>query len=112
MIEMMKDVFLLLNRQKKEREKDNPLKSQTLNNRILKAQAVSIIKVISEKKKSEVEFQFPPVLNAVKETDRKVIRYKVPIVKFNKVKKHIGASNPSDVGSKTFDHYYENEIGD
>jgi len=111
MIEMMKNVFLLLNRQKKEREKDNPLKSQTLNNRILKASAVSIIKVLSEKKKTEVEFQFPQVLNAVKETDLKVIRYKVPIVKFNKVKKHIRGSNPADVGSKTFDHYYENEIG-
>ncbi len=111
MIEIMKDVFLLLNRQKKEREKDNPVKSQVLNNKISNSKVVSIIKILSEKKKSEVKFQFPQILNAIKETDIKTIRYKVPIVKFNKVKKHIGASKPSDVGSKTFDHYYENEIG-
>lgn len=112
MIELMKDVILLLNRQKKEREKDNPVKNQTLNNKVYAAKAVSVIKVVKEKDKLNTKFHFPPDMNAVKETDQKTIRYTVPTVKFNKVKKHIGASNPSDVGSLTFDHYYENEIGD
>ena len=112
MIEMMKDIFLLLNRQKKEREKDNPVKNQILNNKVYASKAVSIIQVIKDKKKLDSKFHFPPDLYAVKETDQKTIRYTVPTVKFNKVKKHIGASNPSDVGSLTFDHYYENEIGD
>lgn len=112
MIELMKDVFLLLNRQKKEREKDNPIKNQTLNNKVYAAKALSIIKVIKDKNKLDSKFQFPPELNVVKETDQKTIRYTVSTVKFNKVKKHIGGTNPSDVGSLTFDHYYENEIGD
>ncbi len=112
MIEIMKDVFLLLNRQKKEREKDNPVKNQSLNKRIANAKAISIIEIIKKKKKSEMKFQFPQVLNAIRESDLKTIRYQVPIIQFNKVKKHIVASNPSDVGSKTFDYYFENEIGD
>ncbi len=112
MIEMMKDVFLLLNRQKKEREKDNPEKQQILNNKVNSARAVSIIQVIKDKNKLDPKFHFPSVLNAVKESDSKTIRYTVPTVNFNKVKKHIGATNPSDVGSLTFDYYYENEIGD
>jgi hypothetical protein len=112
MIELMKDVFLLLNRQKKEREKDNPVKNQTLNNKVYAAKAVSVIKIVKEKNKLDPKFHFPADMNAIRETDQKTIRYTVPTVKFNKVKKHIGASNPSDVGSLTFDHYYENEIGD
>lgn len=112
MIELMKDVFLLLNRQKKEREKDNPVKNQTLNNKVNAAKAMSVIKLIKEKSKLDAKFHFPPDLNAIKETDQKTIRYSVPTVKFNKVKKHIGASSPSDLGSLTFEYYYDNEIGD
>ena len=111
MIEMMKDVILLLNRQKKERENNNPVKDRTLNNKVYAAKTISIIKVIKDKDKIDSKFHFPPELNAVKKTDQKTISYKVPTVKFNKVKKHIGAVNNSDVGSLTFDHYYENEIG-
>jgi len=112
MIEMMKDVFVLLNRQKKEREKDNPVKNQMLNNKVKLAKAISIIDVIKDKHKLDSKFHFPSDVNTVKESDLTNIRYKVSTVKFNKVKKHIRASNPSDVGSLTFDYYYENEIGD
>jgi hypothetical protein len=112
MIEMMKDVFLLLNRQKKEREKDNPEKEQVLNNKIISAVSVPILTIIKEKNKLSTKFVFPQELNAVKETDLKVVRYKVSTVQFNKVKKKLKASTPSEVGSKTFDFYYENEIGD
>jgi len=112
MIEMMKDIFLLLNRQKKEREKDNPEKNQILNNKVKTANSVSIVQIIKEKSKLDPKFHFPVEMNPVRDTDSKSIKYNVPTVKFNKVKKHIGASNPSDVGSKTFDYYYENEIGD
>lgn len=112
MIEMMKDVFLLLNRQKKEREKDNPEKNQILNIKVNAAKPVSIVQVIKDVSKLDSKFHFPSVLNAVKEANLTTIRYKVSTLKFNKVKKHIGGSNPSDVGSLTFDHYYENEIGD
>jgi hypothetical protein len=112
MIEMMKDVILLLNRQKKEREKDNPIKDQILNKKVSSAKPVPIIQVIKEVSKLDSKFHFPSDLNTVKESNLTNIRYKVSTLKFNKVKKHIGASNPSDVGSLTFDHYYKNEIGD
>lgn len=112
MIEMMKDVFLLLNRQKKEREKDNPEKNQILNKTVNAAKPVPIVQVIKDVSKLDAKFHFPSVLNAVKESSLTTVRYKVSTLKFNKVKKHIGGSNPSDVGSLTFDHYYENEIGD
>lgn len=112
MIDLMKDVIPLLNKQKREREKDNPTKNQILNNKVYAAKAVSITEIIEDKMKLSAKFHFPPELNAVKEKDQKIIRYTVPTVKFNKVKKHIGAVNNSDVGSLTFDHYYENEIGD
>ena len=112
MIEMMKDVFLLLNRQKKEREKDNPVKNQVLNNKVKTSKAISIIQVTNNKKELTTKFQFPPELNAVRETGITTIRYTVPTLKLNKVKKRIGASNPADTGSLTFDYYYENEIGE
>jgi hypothetical protein len=112
MIEIMKDVFLLLNRQKKEREKDNPQKDQILNNKIITAVSVPILNIIKEKAKLTPKFQFPNIINAVKESDLQVIRYKVPTIQFNKVKKAIGGTSPSDVGSKTFDYFYDNEVGD
>jgi hypothetical protein len=112
MIEIMKDIFLLLNRQKKEREKDNPEKNQALNNKINSSKVVSIINIIKEKGKLSPKFVFPQILNAVRETDQKNIKYTVPIIKFNKVKKRLGASSPADVGSRTFDYYYENEINE
>lgn len=111
MIEFMKDVILLLNRQKKEREKENPIKDQILNNKIKAAKAESIISVVKDKKDFSPVFVFPREINAIKDSNSKIIRYQVPTVKFNEVKKRIGAANQNDVGSKTFDYYYDNEVG-
>jgi len=112
MIELMKDVFLLLNRQKKEREKDNPQKDQILNNKIIASANVPILTIMKEKTKLTPKFQFPNVINAVNESDLQIIRYKVPKVKFNNAKKAIGGISANDVGSKTFDYFYDNEVGD
>jgi hypothetical protein len=112
MIEIMKDVFLLFNRQKTEREGGNPQTSQVLNNKINAAVRTPILQILKDKSKLPPKFTFPKDLNAVKEKDLTVIRYKVPSIKFGKVKKRLESPSPSDAGSKTFDYYYNNEIGD
>jgi hypothetical protein len=110
MIEMMKDVFSLLNRQKKEREKDNPEKNQILNNKINAAVIVPLLSIIKDKSKLKAKFQYPKDLNPVRDKDNVIIKYSVPTVKYNQVKDKVDAINSADVGSKTFDYYYKHEI--
>ena len=110
MIEMMKDVFILLNRQKKEREKNNPQKDQILNQKINASKPLSVFEIIKKKDKLDTKFHFPTDLNIVKDKDSQQIKYSVSMVKYKKVRKSLSGINPSDVGSKTFDYYFENEI--
>jgi len=112
MIDLMKDVIGLLNRQKKEREKDNPVKDQVLNNKVQAAPSISILKVMEDKTLLPTKFKYPTDLNAVKTKDVQKITYTVAKIKFNKAKLSLGASNPADVGSKTFDYYYGDVVGD
>ena len=86
MIDIMGQVMPLMNRMKKEREKDNPEQNQTLNNRIKAAKVVSVSEVMKNYKRLDSKFHFPAVLNYVKETDKINISYKVATKKYKKVK--------------------------
>lgn len=113
MIEVMTDVFVLLNRLKLERENGNPESNRVLQKKIDNATPIPIFEIIEKKDELEDRFQFPPdKIQKVKENEFQKISYEVPILKYKKVKKTIGGLNPSDVGYKTFESYYENEIGD
>jgi len=112
MINMMGPVMSLMNKLKQEKEKNTPESERILNSKLGKIAPVLINTVIIEKKKLKEVFSFPdPKKKNVTTGDGK-IRYSQPYEKIDKVKEKLRVTTLEEVGVKTFEYYYKNEIGE
>lgn len=111
MINTMGPVMSLMNQLKKEREKNTPQSERILNNKLDKIQPVSIDTVIIGKKKLKEVFSYPDAKKKDVTTGNGYIRYYRPYSKIDKVKEKLKVTKLEEVGEKTFDYYYRNEIG-
>lgn len=113
MITMTKQVMDLLNELKTEKEKDNPNENQTLNREIEKSEIdrLPVVDVLTKAQALSNKFVYPVKLfNPPSKKTTVKINYQVSTEKYNKVKEHIGASSPKDVGITTFDYFFDNEL--
>jgi hypothetical protein len=113
MIDAMRMVMTLMNRLKTEKEKDNPVENQVLNNAINSIKPVLVTKLIAdadELEKLNDKFEFPPVFSPAKSKEQ-TISYKVTNEKYAKVKDYLGAMKPAEVGLETFNYFFDNEVG-
>jgi len=112
MIQMMKPVISFLNRMKEERENDNPSEERPLEK--IMEQAIAIpLSAISKTEDTAATFTFPalPPVRRQKSDENKIV-YLKPKAIVEKVKKALGVTNLKEVGERTFDYYYEMEVGD
>ncbi len=112
MISLMRPVMTFMNQLKKEKEKNTPESEQILNNKIKKTPIVSLTKVIADRTKFSKVFTYPTVKVKIDKTGEGKISYNKPYKKIDKIKEKLGITTLADVGSYTFDYYYQNEIGD
>jgi hypothetical protein len=113
MIIMTLQVMDLLNKLKEEKEKDNPEEVQTLNKAVEKSlkAAVPVIEVLKNTKHLKSKFDYPIALfNPPKKSKTVKISYQVSNEKFESIKQKMGAATAKEIGLKTFNYYYENEI--
>lgn len=113
MITMTKQVMDLLDKLKEEKGKDNPDENQKLNKAIEKSLKTTapVIKILSNTKVLSNKFVYPATLyNPKKKTNSVKIAYEISNEKYEAVKENLGASLPKEVGLKTFNYYYDNEI--
>jgi hypothetical protein len=111
MIIIMGPVMSLMNQLKKEREKNTPQSERILNNKLDKIQPVLIDTVIIGKKKLKEVFSYPDSKKKIIATGNGIIRYSRPYSKIDKVKEKLKVTRLEEVGERTFDYYYRNEIG-
>lgn len=109
MIEMMKPVITFLNKLKLEKEKDNPIENQPLN-LIANESKEETLTTIQKKELPQV-FTFPNLTPRREPASEAKISYSKKTSKVNAIKKFLGLSSNKEVGEKTFDYFYENEIG-
>jgi len=111
MIEMMRPTMTLMNRLKKEREKNKPVKERELLNKVMRAKIHSVAEVLKKKNSLTDTFVFPLVQQKkVKLGEGRIIYYK-PYAKIDKVKKLLKVTTLVEVGERTFDYFYKSEIG-
>ncbi len=113
MITMTKQVMDLLNELKIEKEKDNPDENQKLNKEIEKSERdkMPVVEVLTKTQALSNRFVYPVKLfNPLSKKMTTKINYQVPAEKYQKVKEHIGASNPKEVGIATFNYFFDNEL--
>lgn len=114
MIIMTRQVMGLMDRLKEEKEKDNPVENQQLNQAVDKAvreDRVSLLKLRTQTEQLQDKFQFPEVLfSPVKTRDLINIAYAVPRDKYYQVRSYMDVKSTKEVGLKTFEYYCENEL--
>ncbi|RYU86237.1 hypothetical protein EWM62_18700 [Mucilaginibacter terrigena] len=113
MITMTRQVMELLDKLKEEKEKGNPTDSQTLNKAIEKSlnSPKPVIEVLNTQVVLDNKFHYPVALfNPVSKSKSVRISYQVSPERFEAVKQSLDADNVEEVGLKTFDYYYNNEI--
>ena len=114
MIIMTRQVMGLMDKLKEEKEKDNPVENQQLNQAVDKAvrdNRVSLLHLRTETDQLQDKFQFPEVLfSPVKTRDLVNIAYAVPRDKYYQVRGYMGVKSTKEVGLKTFDYYCDNEL--
>ena len=111
MIFAMNQVIRLMNDLKNEREKGNPKHNQRLSNRIIEAKTVHIKEIINSKDNLSNKFIYPKNLKTtIKKSDKTTIKYEVTNDDYSRVKDSLEALSPNEVGLKTFDYYFKNEI--
>ena len=113
MISMTRQVMELLDKLKDEKARDNPAENQTLNKAVENSlkKMVSVINVLENTSHFENKFHFP--LNLYKPPKRSNttrISYQVSKEKFEAVAQNLDENIPKEVGLKTFNHYYDNEL--
>jgi hypothetical protein len=112
MINMMGPVMSLMNKLKQEKEKNTPESERFLNGKVLLAIPVSIKNIVIDKKKLKEVFSFPDPKKKIVAVGDGRIRYSQPYVKIDKVKEKLRVTTLEQVGIKTFEYYYNNEIGE
>jgi len=113
MINMTRQVMDLLDKLKEEKEKGNPEDSQTLNKEVERSLSSPkpVLEVLKETINLDSSFHYPIALfNPIKKSKAVKITYQISPERFEAVKQSIGESNANEIGLKTFDYYYNNEI--
>jgi hypothetical protein len=111
MIELMKPVITFLNQMKKEREKDSTPDERPLE-QIVESSVSTMVNEYKTENLSKV-FSYPPTASVtVREPDTGKIAYSRPINRIKKVMKLLGIKSHKEVGERTFDYFYEMEIGE
>ena len=117
MIIMTKQVMDLMDKLKSEKEKDNPLQEQKLNNAIEQAlrnnDKVPVLQLRSKSDYYQLQdkFVYPEVLYSPAGKGNQInIQYFVPKDLFQKVKSLLKVKSGKEVGMATFDYYCENEL--
>lgn len=111
MINMMKPVMSLMNQLKKEKEKNAPKSARILNNKLENVVLVSITDIVKDKRKLKEVFLYPELKQKKVTPGDGHIKYSRPYVKIDKVRSKLRVTRLEEVGEKTFDYYYKNEIG-
>lgn len=111
MIEMMRPVMTLMNILKKEREGDTPEGERVYNNLVQNPVLVSLVNIIEEKKilPGIFRYRIQPIPEKKVDKGQRIFYYK-PKEQIDKVKEFFKVDTNRDVGIKTFDYFYENEI--
>lgn len=116
MIIMTKQVMDLMDKLKSEKEKDNPVEEQKLNNAVENALKSDKIPVLQLRAKSDVyklqdKFVFPEVLYSPAGKGNQInIQYFVSKDLFQRVKSVLKVKSAKEVGRATFDYFCENEL--
>ena len=116
MIIMTKQVMDLMDKLKSEKEKDNPVEEQKLNNAVEQALKSAKVPVLQLRAKSDDyqlqdKFVYPEILYSPAGKGNQInIQYFVPKDLFQKVKSLLKVKSAKEVGMATFDYYCENEL--
>src|SRR5690606_7390216 len=114
MVQMMKPVISFLNKMKEERENDNPEEERHLEKMMNESKTVSLLDIEQDMENSTATvFQFPTNLVPRKQKpDENKISYFKPKFQVEKVKKRLNATTLKEVGERTFEYFYEMEVGE
>lgn len=114
MIIMTRQVMGLMDKLKEEKEKDNPVENQQLNQAVDKAvrdNRVSLLRLRNQTEQLQDKFQFPEILfSPVKTRELINIAYAVPRDKYYQVRSYLEVKSTKEVGLKTFEYFCENEL--
>ena len=116
MIIMTKQVMDLMDKLKSEKEKDNPVEEQKLNNAVelaLKSDKVPVLQLRAKYDAYQLQdrFIYPEALYSPAGKGNQInIQYFVPKDLFQKVKSLLKVKSGKEVGMATFDYYCENEL--
>ena len=114
MIIMTRQVMELMDKLKSEKEKDNPLKNQKLNNAVddaVKNDRVPVYSLRTQSSQLQTKFVFPETLyTPVEKGDQITISYMVPRDKYQQVRSYFHVKTAKEVGQATFDYFCENEL--
>ena len=100
MIDSMSHVIKFLN--SLDRESELPSAQRVLA-RAVKSATLVPVSSITEERRFAVDVQPSPPIKA------QSIAYSVPIERYERVRSRLGASDPKEVGERTFDYYYDQE---
>ncbi|WP_345122105.1 ATP-binding protein [Hymenobacter antarcticus] len=110
MIEMMRPVISFLNNLKKEREADNPEENRPLHDRIAKTKVVALSTINKDSPQIAAQFEAPKEQMAKQKKSQQVIRYEESKTRIDRVKKVLNVNTLPEVGQRTFEYFYENEV--
>ena len=113
MISMMRPVITFLNYLKKERENDTPQEDRVLNMAVEAAEIQPLSQIVSVEENLSDVFIYPkPTPKPKRIANEGRIQYYRPNDKIEMVKRTLDVKTNQEVGQKTFDYYFEMEIGD
>jgi hypothetical protein len=116
MVLMAKQVKVLMDEMKKERERDNPENERLLNLRVESASVKSVVevsKLLTKKANLPAVYSYPQNLfnPAPRANTPTKISFSKPAGKVKKAMEYFSTNSPHDAGSSAFDYFYKNEIG-
>ena len=109
---LFRSVMSLMNKLKQEKEKNTPESERFLNRKLSLVTPVPIKNIVIEKKKLKEVFSFPDPKKKTVATGDGIIKYGQPYSKIDKVKEKLRVTTLEQVGIKTFEYYFKNEIGE
>jgi hypothetical protein len=113
MINMTRQVMELLDKLKEEKEKDNPEENQKLNRTVDKSLKIasSVTNILSNTKNLDFKFHFPiELFTPPRKKNTVKISYQVSNEKYEAAKQNLDVKTPKEVGLKTFNYYFNNEL--
>lgn len=116
MILMGKQIKIMLDNMKKERERDNPKEERQLNIRIEEATQTSVKEVsviLLHKTKLLEAYVYPEKLfnPAPKASSETKISFSKPLKKVKQAMEYFNVDSPHDAGSQAFDYFHKNQFG-